>query len=137
VWLVFAICAVASSAIATRVLFGVATLATFQVTYGALFLVALAIFGRCRLVSRYTQLFDRKWVKGVDASEEPLLGTGDIQSLADLGNSDERIDKMRVVPIELRGLAAMVVPGAIPAIPLAASVMPGSEIVKRLLRLLA
>ena len=76
-------------------------------------------------------------MKGIDEREEPLLGTGDIQSLADLGNSYECIDRMRVVPIELRDLGAMVFPGAIPAILLAATVMPVSEIVKRLLRLLA
>ena len=39
--------------------------------------------------------------------------------------------------IELRDLGAMVIPGAIPAILLAATVMPVSEIVKRLLRLFA
>jgi hypothetical protein len=44
---------------------------------------------------------------------------------------------MRVLPLELRDLVAMVIPGIVPAIPLAATVMPLSEIVKDLLRLLA
>lgn len=38
------------------------------------------------LAQRYVERFDQKWVHEVHPSEE-LLGTGDIQSLADLGNS--------------------------------------------------
>ena len=75
-------------------------------------------------------------MRGTDATDE-LLGTADIQSLADLGNSYELVRKMRVLPIEVRDLVAMVIPGVVPAIPLAATVMPVSEIVKDLLRLLA
>src|SRR5687768_2011007 len=41
----------------------------------------LADYGR--LASRYVQQFDRKWIEGESGREE-LLGTGDIQSLADL-----------------------------------------------------
>jgi hypothetical protein len=154
--LLFAVSAVVSSAIASRVLFHGASLESFQVSYGALFVIALAVFAGPLLVfvptlmqlkqrglleygalaSRYTQLFDRKWVKGVDATDEPVLGTGDIQSLADLGNSYELVKKMRVVPIQVNDFVAMALPGVIPALPLAATVMPVSEIVKDLLGLL-
>ena len=89
-----------------------------------------------KLASRYTQLFDSKWVEGINISEEPLLGTADIQSLADLGNSYELIRKMRVVPIALRDFIAMALPGAIPILPLAATVTPISQILKGILRLL-
>ena len=75
------------------------------------------------LASRYTQLFERKWVKGGGAPEE-LLGTADIRSLADLGNSYELVKKMRVVPIELSDFIALTIPAVIPALPLAATVMP-------------
>lgn len=88
------------------------------------------------LASHYTQLFDSKWVDGINTSEEPLLGTADIQSLADLGNSYELIRKMRAVPIQLSDFIAMALPGVIPALPLAATVMPVSEILKDILRLL-
>jgi hypothetical protein len=88
------------------------------------------------LATRYTQLFDSKWVDGINTSEDPLLGTADIQSLADLGDSYELIRKMRVVPIELSDFVAMALPGVIPALPLAATVMPISEILKGILRLL-
>ena len=148
--------AVASSAIATRVLFAGATLDQFQISYAALFVVALATFTLPILVfipvllgvkqrgllqygtlaSRYTYLFDRKWVREEPTPEEPLLGTADIQSLADLGNSYQLIGKMRLLPIQIADFVAMALPGVIPAIPLAATVMPVSEIVKGLFKLL-
>jgi hypothetical protein len=66
-----------------------------------------------------------------------MLGTGDIQSLADLGNSFEIIMKMRILPVELSDFIAFALPGLIPALPLAATVMPLGEIVKDLLKLIA
>ena len=155
--LLFALSAVASSAVASHVLFAGARLETFQASYAALFVLALAAFAGPalvfaptlmkvkhrglieygRLASRYTQLFDRKWVQGIDAADEPVLGTGDIQSLADLGNSYQSLKKMRVVPIALSDLLAMALPGVLPAVPLAATVLPVSDIVKGLFQLLA
>lgn len=155
--LLFAASAVVSSAIASRVLFGGARLESFQMSYATLLVVALAVFAGPLLVfaptlmrlkqrglleygtlaSRYTQLFDRKWVQKGDAAGEPVLGTADIQSLADLGNSYQQIRKMRALPIELADFVAMAIPGVLPAIPLAATVMPVSDIVKGLLHLLA
>jgi hypothetical protein len=88
------------------------------------------------LATRYTQQFDNKWAQDVTAPEEPLLGTADIQSLADLGNSYDLIRKMRAVPITLSDFIAMALPGAIPVLPLLATVMPVSEILKGILKLL-
>jgi len=87
--------------------------------------------------ARYTRLFERKWVRGIDATDESLLGTGDIQSLADLGNSYENLKKLRPVPIAFGDFVAMAIPGAVPALLLATAVMPVSEILKGLLHLLA
>ncbi len=154
--ILFALSSVVSAAIASRILFGGATLEQFEVTYATLILVALIVFAGPLLVfaptlfrvkqqglltygalaSRYTQLFNRKWVEGVSATEEPLLGSADIQSLADLGNSYELVRKMRVVPIELSDFVGIALPGVIPALPLAATVMPVGEILKGILRLL-
>lgn len=41
------------------------------------------------LVTAYTRAFNAKWVRGGVPSDEPLLGTADLQSLADPGNSFE------------------------------------------------
>jgi hypothetical protein len=65
-----------------------------------------------------------------------LLGTGDIQSLADLGNNYELVRKMRIVPIQSSDFIGIAFPGVIPALPLAATVMVVGEILKGVLRLL-
>lgn len=43
----------------------------------------------------------------------------------------------RILPIALGDFVAMAIPGALPMIPLAATVMPVKDVVKQLLRLLA
>jgi hypothetical protein len=42
--------------------------------------------------------FDRKWVRGGSPKDEPLMGSADIQSLADLAGGLEVIEGMRLVP---------------------------------------
>ena len=81
----------------------------------------------------FYRIFHRRWIVRSGAAEEPLLGTADIQSLADLGNSFEMIRKMRVLPVAPADFIAMVLPGLIPALPLAATVLPVGEILKDLL----
>ena len=153
--ILFGLSSVVSASIASRVIFGGARLEDFEITYTALIVTLLVVFagpllvfspklfrlkqeGMLRygtLASRYTQQFESKWASG-GGSKEPLLGTADIQSLADMGNSYELVRKMRLVPIELSDFIAIALPGAIPALPLTATVMPVGEILKQLLRLL-
>jgi hypothetical protein len=154
--ILFALSSVVSASIASKILFSGAKLEEFQVTYAALMVLVLIVFGAPLIVfapklirlkqnglgrygvlaTRYTQQFDNKWAQDVTAPEEPLLGTADIQSLADLGNSYDLIRKMRAVPITLSDFIAMALPGAIPVLPLLATVMPVSEILKGILKLL-
>src|SRR5215472_12859980 len=153
--ILFALSAVVSSAIASRILFGGGRLEDYQWSYLALFVIFLVVFAGPMLIfvpklialkqrgfmeygtlgSRYTQAFHRKWIEEAAPSEDSLLGTGDIQSLADLGNSFEIIRKMRILPAEPSDLIALVLPGLIPALPLAATVMPLGDIIKGLLKL--
>ncbi|HEV3114409.1 MAG TPA: hypothetical protein VGY99_28310 [Candidatus Binataceae bacterium] len=153
----FALSAVVASAIARNMLFNGGKLEDYQWSYLVLFLVGLVIFAGPMLIfvpklitlkqrglmeygalgSEYTQAFHRRWVDKTQPTEEPLLGTGDIQSLADLGNSFEIIRKMKVLPVDLSDFIAIVLPGLIPALPLAATVMPLGQIVKTLLKLVA
>ncbi len=63
------------------------------------------------LSSRYVGAFERKWIKG-EGPHEPLLGTPDLQSLADLSNSVTVVRNMRLAPISVRlfvfiGVAAL------------------------------
>ncbi|MBV8361973.1 MAG: hypothetical protein JO189_29180 [Deltaproteobacteria bacterium] len=153
----FALSTVVSSGIAERILFTGARLQEYMWNYLTLFVFALAVFAAPMLVfvpnllalkqrglieygtlgSEYTQAFYRRWVGKTEPTEEPLLGTGDIQSLADLGNSFEIIRKMRILPVELSDFTAFVLPGLIPALPLAATEMPLGQIIKGLLKLIA
>lgn len=53
-------------------------------------LIALKEKGRLEygvLSMVYSKSFDQKWIQKTLPVEEPLLGSGDIQSLADLSNS--------------------------------------------------
>ena len=50
------------------------------------------------LAQRYVREFDAKWLRGDADPVEPLMGSGDLQSLADLSNSFEVIRSMRFVP---------------------------------------
>jgi hypothetical protein len=50
------------------------------------------------VATAYVRAFDAKWVRGGAPPEEPLLGSGDIQSLNDLARSFDVIRHMRVVP---------------------------------------
>ena len=47
------------------------------------------------LARRYVGEFDDKWLRGGASRDEPLIGSADIQSLADLGNSFEVVRGMR------------------------------------------
>ena len=89
-----------------------------------------------RLATTYTGSFQRKWIESKSCDLEQLLGTGDIQSLADLGNSYGYVDNMRIVPINLRLVIHLVVASLLPMAPLLLTVMPLKELLKLLLKLL-
>jgi hypothetical protein len=66
-----------------------------------------------------------------------LLGTGDIQSLADLGNSYQLVEKMNAFPVSLRSILHLVVATLLPMAPLLLTVMPLKDLLKLLLKVLA
>ena len=82
----------------------------------------------------YTHGFDRKWLRGGRGDESPL-GSGDIQSLADLGNSYGVIRSMRLVPAGLPQALTLVAAIALPMVPFLAFIMPLKEILKLLMQL--
>jgi hypothetical protein len=89
------------------------------------------------LAGRYVHEFDAKWVQKEGASGEPLLGTADIQSLADLQNAYAVVRSMRSTPITKQTIIQLVVPTLAPIAPLALTMMPFDQIVKLLLGMLA
>lgn len=88
------------------------------------------------LATTYTGSFHRKWIDGENPQQDPLLGTGDIQSLADLGNSYSFIEKMNPLPIDLASLVHLVVATLLPMTPLLLTVMPFKEVIKLLMKVL-
>jgi hypothetical protein len=89
-----------------------------------------------RLASRYVQGFEEKWVGPSGSSEEELLGSGDIQSLADLGNSYAVVKEMRLTPFGLKDVTRLAVVTGAPLLPLSLLVFSLEEIVTRLIRIL-
>lgn len=89
------------------------------------------------LADDYTQTFDRKWLRGEAPQGEALIGSGDIQSLADLGNSFAVIREMRTVPFDLKMTVIPIAASAIlPFLPLVLTVFPLEEIVRKILGIL-
>ena len=58
------------------------------------------------LAQHYVRDFDAKWIRGNRDPAEPLVGSADVQSLADLANSFDVIRTMRLVPSERDGVSA-------------------------------
>jgi hypothetical protein len=81
---------------------------------------------------RYVREFDAKWFRGGEAAGEPLVGSADIQSLADLGNSFEIVKTMRVAPITRDALVSLCVATLAPIVPLMLTMMSLEELVKNL-----
>src|SRR5262249_32790699 len=52
-----------------------------------------------KLADRYVRDFHEKWIAGIGSQNEPLLGSPDLQSLADVGSSFERVEKMKAILI--------------------------------------
>jgi hypothetical protein len=87
------------------------------------------------LAERYTREFDKKWLRSGVPAEEPLLGSADIQSLADMGNSFAVVNEMRLVPFTIRTLLQLAVITLLPVVPLLLTVIPLEELIERLLKI--
>ncbi len=152
--LLFAQGALLAGVIGTRVVYGGQTLLDFKldaiglVGFFVLFLLGpltvftpglakaklagLARYGK--LASEYVSDFEVKWIQGEDARAE-LLGTSDIQSLSDLGQSYSIVREMNVVPFEVRDITRLVLATAAPLLPLALTVFSVEELAMRLLKI--
>ncbi|MBL8415057.1 MAG: hypothetical protein JNM42_11530 [Propionivibrio sp.] len=84
------------------------------------------------LAERYVREFDAKWLRGGAPPGEPLVGSTDIQSLADLGNSFQVVREMRIVPIKRDDVVRLVVATLLPIVPLALTMMSLEELLKTL-----
>jgi hypothetical protein len=88
------------------------------------------------LAQRYVEGFHRKWVVGEPVPEGELLGTADIQSLADLGNSYGLVRDMRMVPFGLDDMTRLAAVTAAPFIPLLFTVWSPEEVITRIVNII-
>jgi len=88
------------------------------------------------LAQRYVREFDDKWLRGGAPADEPLVGSGDIQSLADLGNSYEVVRTMNAAPVSKDAILRLAAAVLVPIVPLALTMMPLEELLKKLLGIL-
>ena len=80
--------------------------------------------------------FDHKWLRGGAPADEPLLGSADIQSLADLNNGYEVVRTMNTSPVSKEAILRLATAVIVPIIPLALTMMPLEELLKKLLAIL-
>ena len=148
--------AVLSAMLANRILYLGAALPEFKgeivlmlffvqfLVFGPLFAFAVRLSRAKRaglaeygsLASRYVREFDVKWLRGGAPSDEQLVGSGDIQSLADLGNSFEVVKSMKLAPVSRDAVLQLAAATALPIVPLALTMMPWDELLKRLFGML-
>jgi hypothetical protein len=81
---------------------------------------------------RYVRQFDSKWLQHGEADQEALLGSGDIQSLADLANSFGVIRNMRLAPISRTAILQLTAAVIVPIGPLLLTTMPLEALLKKL-----
>jgi hypothetical protein len=154
--LLFAQGAMLAGVVASRVLYMGENLRSFKMQIGgfiAFFVIAilcpllmftwqmadakrkgLAEYGQ--LAQDYVEDFDRKWVRRNPTPDGDLLGTGDIQSLADLGNSYSVVVDMRVVPLRLANITQLAAVTAAPFVPLLLTVFSPEELIMRLVKII-
>ena len=85
--------------------------------------------------SEYVMDFDQKWLRR-KVNDEQLLGTGDIQSLADLGNSFAFVRQMRPIPFATDDVVRLLVATVIPIVPLLLTIMPLEQLVTAVIKIL-
>jgi hypothetical protein len=141
----------AAGHLANRILYVGANLLDFKIEVVVLVAVLLCVFAGPFLVfapqlarvkrtgareygtmaERYVREFDSKWLRGGAAADEALLGTSDIQSLADLANSLEVVRTMRPWLITKEVIIVLVAAVVAPLAPLLLTIMPLSELLKK------
>jgi hypothetical protein len=85
------------------------------------------------LAMRYVREFNRKWLRCERLPDEPLIGSADIQSLADLGNSFQVARDMRIVPFGLRTVLQLAITTLLPVLPLLLTMFSAEQILDKVL----
>jgi hypothetical protein len=114
-------------------------LALLPLTFFALQLARARRAGRREygaLGSRYVETFRQKWLAGAAPENEPLVGSSDIQSLADLANSFEVVKEMDALPFNKNTVLGLAIVVVLPLLPLTLTMIPLDEMIDRAIKLL-
>ena len=85
----------------------------------------------------YAREFDRRWVRGGHPPDDgSLLGSADIQSLADLHNGYAMIERIRLVPFGMKNVTGLVAPILLPVAPLLLTMLSVEQLIDRVLKAL-
>lgn len=84
-------------------------------------------------VWRHDQAFDEKWIRNTpDPAIESLLGSPDVQSLADIATCYEHVNEMRILPYDSKAVVVLLLAALLPMCPLVATQIPLTEILMKL-----
>lgn len=86
------------------------------------------------VASRYVEDFRRKWIEGTPEAET-LVGSADIQSLADLSNSFDVVRETRLLPFGRETVVQLAIMIALPLLPLPLTMISVEEIIDRLVKM--
>ncbi len=88
------------------------------------------------LANRYLAEFRRKWILGDHPAGEQLLGSGDIQSLADMENTYDAVRQMRIVPFGLMEIGVLAAVTVTPLLPFALTLFSVDQLVDHLFKII-
>jgi hypothetical protein len=91
---------------------------------------ALDVYGPLAL--DYMRQFHRKWIEQRSETKQELIGNSDIQSMADMGNAFDVVLQTRIVIFGKKKLIELWLAAFVPMLPLVATVIPITEVFKRL-----
>ena len=80
--------------------------------------------------------FERKWLRQTESMEDDVLAVQDFSATVDLYSVVENIDKIRVIPISLVDLYAIVIAALIPAVPVVLASIPFNILIRAAVKLL-
>jgi len=154
--LVFGISSILCASIGEEILFNGASLHSYELELALFFLICLAVIlgplviftpvlirskleywaSYGPLASSYVQGFDEKWILQRGYSRQNLLGSPDIQSLADLRNSYAGISEMRTLLPNRTTVGIFAIAYTLPVLPLLASVISLRRVLSEVFTLL-
>lgn len=88
------------------------------------------------LGQQYAREFNRKWLRGGRPADEPLLGSADIQSLADLRNGYQVVEGIRSTPFGMQNVTSLAATMLLPVAPLLLTTFSVEQLLERVLKVL-